>query len=71
MIEKTVNKTTLRDLSEIRENLAYRLSKSPGERIEAVLRLRRETWKHRKTSENCSHYSTLMSTTQSTNTYGQ
>jgi len=41
MIEKVVRKTSLKDLSEIKENLAYWLSKTPEERIAEVERLRR------------------------------
>ena len=42
MIEKVVRKANLRDFSEIKENLAYWLSKTPAERIAAVEQLRRE-----------------------------
>jgi hypothetical protein len=42
MIEKTVRKGSLRDLSEVKENLAYWLSKTPDERIAEVERLRRQ-----------------------------
>lgn len=42
MIVKTVKKANLRDLSEIRQNLEFWLSKSPEDRIAAVERLRRE-----------------------------
>jgi hypothetical protein len=42
MIAKVVKKANLRDVSEIKENLTYWLSKSPEERIETVERLRRE-----------------------------
>ncbi len=41
MIEKVVRKADLKDFSEIKENLAYWLSKTPAERIEAVEYLRR------------------------------
>ncbi|MEK6742515.1 MAG: hypothetical protein AABZ15_02845 [Nitrospirota bacterium] len=42
MIAKTVTKANLKDLSEIRQNLEFWLSKSPEDRIAAVERLRRE-----------------------------
>ncbi len=42
MIEKVVHKWNMKDFSEIRENLAYWLSKTPRERVEAVERLREE-----------------------------
>jgi hypothetical protein len=42
MIEKKVRKARMSDFSEIKENLAFWLSKAPEERIEAVERLRRE-----------------------------
>jgi hypothetical protein len=42
MIAKTVTKSNLRDLSEIRQNLEFWLSKSPEDRIAAVERLRSE-----------------------------
>ena len=42
MIAKTVTKANLRDLSEIRQNLEFWMSKSPEDRIAAVERLRRE-----------------------------
>jgi len=42
MIEKTVRKRSLRDLSEVKENLAYWLSRTPEERIAEVERLRRQ-----------------------------
>jgi hypothetical protein len=41
MIEKVVRKYNLQDLAEIKENLAYWLSKTPDERIAEVERLRR------------------------------
>jgi hypothetical protein len=42
MIAKTVIKANLRDISEIRQNLEFWMSKSPEERIAAVEWLRRE-----------------------------
>ena len=36
MISKVVRKNNLQDYSEIRENLTYRLSKIPGERVSTV-----------------------------------
>jgi hypothetical protein len=42
MIEKVVRKENLQDFSEIKENLAYWLSKTPKERIAEVERLRRQ-----------------------------
>lgn len=42
MIEKVVRKGSLQDLSEIKDDLAYWLSKTPDERIEEVERLRRQ-----------------------------
>lgn len=42
MIVKTVKKANLRDLSEIRQNLEFWLSKAPEDRVAAVERLRRE-----------------------------
>ncbi len=42
MIEKVVKKGKLADFSEIRENLRYRLSKTPEERVSAVEELRRQ-----------------------------
>ena len=41
MIEKVVKKGRLPELSEIRGNLSYWLSKSPEERVSAVEQLRR------------------------------
>ncbi|MBI4679292.1 MAG: hypothetical protein HY748_17090 [Elusimicrobia bacterium] len=41
MIEKVVKKARLPDFSEVKENLAYWLSKSAPERVEAVERLRK------------------------------
>jgi hypothetical protein len=41
VIEKVVKKWDMRDFSEVRENLAYWLSKTPEERVEAVEYLRR------------------------------
>jgi hypothetical protein len=42
MIEKVVRKGNLGEFSEIKENLAYWLSKSPEERVAAVEQLRRQ-----------------------------
>ncbi len=42
MIEKVVRKGSLQDLSEIKEDLTYWLSKTPDERIAEVERLRRQ-----------------------------
>jgi len=42
MIKKVVKKGKLEDFSEVKENLAYWLSKSPEERVEAVEFLRRQ-----------------------------
>ncbi len=42
MIEKVVRKRNLKDFSEVRENLAFWLSKTPDERIAEVERLRRQ-----------------------------
>jgi hypothetical protein len=42
MIKKVVQKKNLRDFSEIKENLAYWLSKTPDERITAVEQMRRQ-----------------------------
>lgn len=42
MIQKVVHKRNLRELSEVKENLAYWLSRPPEERIDAVEQLRRE-----------------------------
>ena len=42
MIQKVVHKGNLKELSEIRENLAYWLSRTPEERVEAVELLWRE-----------------------------
>jgi hypothetical protein len=42
MIQKTVNKHDLREVSTAREDLAYWLSKAPEERIAAVDTLRRQ-----------------------------
>lgn len=42
MIEKVVRKGNLHEFSEIKENLAYWLSKSPEERVAAVEQLRRQ-----------------------------
>ena len=43
MIEKVVRKKNMQGFSEIKENLAYWLSKTPGERIAAVEHLRRQS----------------------------
>jgi len=40
MIEKVVKKADLKDFDEVKENLAYWLSKTPAERIAAVEYLR-------------------------------
>ena len=40
MIEKVVRKACIKDFSEIRENLAYWLSRSPDARLSAVEQLR-------------------------------
>jgi hypothetical protein len=42
MIRKVMRKRSLRDFSEVKENLAYWLSKTPDERIAEVDRLRRQ-----------------------------
>ena len=42
MIEKIVNKRNLKDLSSIREDLDYWLSKTPEERVDTVDYLRRQ-----------------------------
>jgi hypothetical protein len=42
MIVKTVRKDSLRNISEIRGNLSYWLSRTPGERVSAVELLRRQ-----------------------------
>jgi len=42
MIEKIVRKGSLHDLSEMKENLSYWLSKTPEDRIAAVEELRRQ-----------------------------
>jgi len=42
MIKKVMRKRSLQDFSEIKENLAYWLSKTPDERIAEVDRLRRQ-----------------------------
>jgi hypothetical protein len=47
MIQKVVRKGNLRDISEIKENLEYWLSRPPAERIDAVERL----WRERHGSE--------------------
>ena len=41
LIEKVVRKANLQDSSEIKENLAYWMSKSPEERVSAVETIRR------------------------------
>lgn len=41
MIERVVRKTDLKSFSEVEENLAYWLSKTPEERISAVEHLRK------------------------------
>lgn len=41
MIEKVVRKVNMQDFSEVRENLAYWLGKTPEERVGAVELLRR------------------------------
>ena len=42
MIEKVVRKHDLKDFDEIKDNLAYWLSKTPEERVEAAEILRRQ-----------------------------
>jgi len=42
MIRKVVNKVSLKDSSSVKRELAYWLSKSPEERIEAVENLRKQ-----------------------------
>ena len=42
MIRKVVKKGNLREFSEIKDNLAYWLSKTPEERVSAVEQLRRQ-----------------------------
>jgi hypothetical protein len=42
LIKKIVKKNNLEDFSEVKENLAYWLSKTPEERITAVEHLRRQ-----------------------------
>jgi hypothetical protein len=42
MIEKVVKKADLADFSEVKENLAYWLSRPPSERVAAVEILRRQ-----------------------------
>ncbi len=42
MIKKVVRKAKLSEFSEVQENLAYWLSKSPEERVAAVEHLRRQ-----------------------------
>jgi hypothetical protein len=53
MIEKVVRKANLRKFSEIRENLAYWLSKSPAERVEAVEHLRRQFYGNPARLQRC------------------
>lgn len=40
MIQKVVKKARLRELNEVKENLAYWMSRSPSERVAAVDELR-------------------------------
>jgi len=42
MIQKVVRKASLREFSEVKDNLAYWLSKTPEERVSAVEYLRRQ-----------------------------
>jgi len=42
MIEKVVRKENMKDFVEVKENLAYWLSKTPEERVGAVEYLRRQ-----------------------------
>lgn len=42
MIKKVVQKKNLREFSEVKDNLTYWLSKTPGKRIAAVEELRRK-----------------------------
>lgn len=42
MIQKVVRKSNLQDLSEVKENLSYWMSKTPEERVAAVEYLRRQ-----------------------------
>ncbi len=42
MIEKVVQEKSLQDLSEIKDNLAYWLSKTPQERVAEVERMRKQ-----------------------------
>ncbi len=42
MIKKVVRKANIKDFSEVKDNLAYWLSKTPEERVAAVEYLRRE-----------------------------
>lgn len=42
MIEKVVRKENLKDFSEVKENLAYWLSRKPEERVAALEQLRRQ-----------------------------
>lgn len=43
MMQKVVRKGNLENFSEVRENLAYWLSRTPEERVSAVEYLRRQT----------------------------
>ncbi|PIP69884.1 MAG: hypothetical protein COZ31_11145 [Nitrospirae bacterium CG_4_10_14_3_um_filter_44_29] len=42
MIEKIVRRENLKDFSEVKENLAYWLSRKPEERVAALEQLRRQ-----------------------------
>lgn len=42
MIEKVVTKRNMKDFNEVKENLAYWLSRTPEERVAAVEYLRRQ-----------------------------
>jgi hypothetical protein len=53
MIEKVVRKANLREFSEVRENLAYWLSKTPAERVEAVEILRRQYYGNPARLQRC------------------
>jgi hypothetical protein len=44
VIQKIVSKRDLRDFSEVKENLAYWLSRTPEERIQAVEYLRKQSY---------------------------
>ncbi len=41
-MEKVVRKANLKDFDEVRENLAYWLTKTPDERVSAVMQLRKQ-----------------------------